>query len=154
MAEIPLWLNAERLNLEPFCTGRVKLELPPASTWQLSQLSDPMAIWLLGGATICGFMVGMANAAALDTLWHCAQFALLEGALAWIAATVGMMEKSARLVWHPVQLALADVGMWFAGLASPLVSNEIPAWHCEHSPLVGCAVSATLNCPAVGCGRV
>ena len=27
-------------------------------------------------------------------------------------------------------------------------------WHCEHSPLAGWAASATLNWPAVACGRV
>ena len=47
---MPLWLKAELPKLAPVCTGRLRLE--PAPTWQLSQPSAPMAIWLLGGAMI------------------------------------------------------------------------------------------------------
>jgi hypothetical protein len=50
----------------------------------------------------------------------------VEGALAWIAVMVGITEKS-PLVWHAVHVALAEVGIWFDGLTSPAVLNEIPA---------------------------
>jgi hypothetical protein len=39
-------------------------------------------MWLPGGATTGGTMPGIENAAALALLWHWAQFALLDGALA------------------------------------------------------------------------
>ncbi|MEI8159261.1 MAG: hypothetical protein WCH60_20560 [Burkholderiales bacterium] len=39
-------------------------------------------------------MPGRASAAALALLWHCAQFALVEGALAWIASIDGITLKS------------------------------------------------------------
>ena len=48
---IPVWLNAELLNLAPFGTGVTAiLELLP--TWQFSHPSDPIGIWVLGGVTI------------------------------------------------------------------------------------------------------
>jgi hypothetical protein len=40
-------------------------------------------------------MLGSDSAAALALLWHCAQFVLVEGALAWIAAIDGITLKSA-----------------------------------------------------------
>jgi hypothetical protein len=40
----------------------------------------------------------------LVVLWHCTQLVLLEGALAWISAMVGITEKSA-FVWQFVQAA-------------------------------------------------
>ena len=49
--------------------------------------------------------------------------------------------------------AVADVGMWLAGL-SCAVKKLVPLWHCEQSPLVGCDASETLNCPAAARGRV
>ena len=30
----------------------------------------------------------------------------------------------------------------------------VPLWHCEQSPVLGCAASATLKVPAVAFGRV
>ena len=90
--------------------------------------------------------------AALVVLWHCTQLALVEGALAWMSAMVGMTEKSAT-VWHAVQLALAEVGMWLAGLEGEVKSLKL-AWQFEQSPVVGCLLSATKKVPAVACGRV
>ena len=59
---------------------------------------------------------GIAKLAAAALAWHCAQLLLADGALAWMLASVGSTEKSAP-VWHDAQAALADVGMWLAGLA-------------------------------------
>lgn len=72
-----------------------------------------------------GFMVGMAYTAAFALLWHCTQLDPTEGAFAWIAAMVGITEKS-PLAWHAVQVALAEVGMWFAGFFRLAVSKEKP----------------------------
>ena len=52
-------------------------------------------MWLLGGAMRGGTMLGRDSAAALELLWHWTQFALEDGALAWIAAIDGMTLKSA-----------------------------------------------------------
>jgi hypothetical protein len=46
-------------------------------------------------------------------------------------------------VWHALHCALADVGMWFAGLSCAL-KKFVPLWHCEQSPVAGWAASATL----------
>ena len=56
-------------------------------------------------------------------------------------------------MWHAEHCAVADVGMWFAGL-SCAVKKLVPLWHCEQSPLDGCAASATLKVPAAARGRV
>jgi hypothetical protein len=61
------------------------------------------------------------------------------GALAWIAAIVGIAEKF-ELVWHEVQLDEAATGIWFAGMDVALKSAK-PAWQLEQSPAVGCAAS-------------
>ena len=90
---------------------------------------------------------GIAKLAAAALAWHCAQLLLADGALAWMLASVGSTEKSAP-VWHDAQAALADVGMWLAGLAVVLKSLML-AWHCTQSPLLGWGASATLKVPAV-----
>jgi hypothetical protein len=105
---IPLWLNAELVNLAPLATGSCKLELAP--TWQLSQAVVPNGTCLAGGATMVKAAAGIAKVAAFVVLWHCAQLVVVDGALAWISATVGITEKSG-LVWHDVQVAVAEVGM-------------------------------------------
>ena len=46
--------------------------------------------------------------AALAALWHCAQLALVLGALAWMAVTVGSVEKSP---WQAEHAAAAAVGI-------------------------------------------
>jgi hypothetical protein len=84
------------------------LELLP--TWQFSHPSDPSGIWFPGVPTSGGFIVGIANAAAFALLWHCAQFPLVDGAFAWIAAIVGMTERFG-FVWHAEQAAPEAVGM-------------------------------------------
>jgi len=84
---------------------------------------------------------GIAKLAAAAP-WHCAQLLVVLGALAWMLASVGITEKSLD-VWHAVHCAVADVGMWFAGL-SCAVKKLVPLWHCEQSPVVGWAASATL----------
>jgi hypothetical protein len=55
---MPLWLNAELLNLAVFCTGSVRLE--PAPTWQLSHVELPNGMWFDGGATMLKPTDGMA----------------------------------------------------------------------------------------------
>ena len=77
---IPLWLNAELLNLAVFCTGSVKLE--PDPTWQVSQAVLPNGMWFEGGATIVKPLAGIEKLAATPVSWHCAQLLLVEGALA------------------------------------------------------------------------
>jgi hypothetical protein len=79
---MPLWLNAELLNLAPFSTGKARLELPAGSMWQLSQPKEPIPMCPLGGDTIAGIIVGIAKAAAFAVLWHCAQLEPTVGALA------------------------------------------------------------------------
>ena len=77
---MPLWLNAELLNLAVFCTGSVRLEFEP--TWQVSHAVLPKGMWFDGGATIAKPLAGIANPVAAAVLWHCAQLALVDGALA------------------------------------------------------------------------
>ena len=91
--------------------------------------------------------------AALVALWHCTQLMLVDCALAWMSAIAGITEKSA-LVWQFAQVALAEVGMWLAGLMTFLGSKEYPVWQSAHLPLAGCDASATLKGPATDCGRV
>ena len=88
----PAWLYAELLNLAVFCTGSVRLE--PAPTWQLSHAVLPNGMWFVGGATTLNPLAGIAKPGAAVALWHCAQFVLVEGALAWIATIVGITAKS------------------------------------------------------------
>jgi hypothetical protein len=85
----------------------------------------------------------MANDAAAVALWHCAQFVLVEGALAWIAAIVGITAKFV-LVWHEVHVEDVATGMWLLGMPVALNSTN-PAWQLEQSPVLGCLLSATLN---------
>ena len=59
---MPLWLNAELLNLAVFCTGSVRLEFEP--TWQVSQAVLPYGMWFDGGATILKPFAGIEKFAA------------------------------------------------------------------------------------------
>jgi len=56
-------------------------------------------------------------------------------------------------VWHALHAAAAAYGMWFAGLSTAVNAVVLP-WHCEQSPVLGCAASATLYVPAVALGLV
>ena len=87
--------------------------------------------------------------AALAVLWHCAQLALLLGALAWILVIVGKAEKSP---WQDEHCALAANGMCTAGAEGPLKLLKL-LWQLEHSPC-GWLASATKKVPEVACGRV
>ena len=99
---MPAWLIFEPLNFAPLPTG-VAAMLEPAPTWQTSQ-EAVLGMWLPGSPTIEKLAAGMANdAAALP--WHCAQFTLVLGALAWMAASVGITVKSLD-VWHDEHCAL------------------------------------------------
>ena len=88
LAVMPLWLIMEPLNLAPLPTG-VPAMLEPAPTWQLSH-AVVMGVWLLGGPTIAKFADAIANPATTLEAWHCAQFVLVLGALAWMLASVGI----------------------------------------------------------------
>ena len=101
-----------------------------------------MGMWLAGGPTMLKFAAGIANPATTFAAWHCAQLLVVLGAFAWMLASVGSTEKSV-VVWHALQVAVADVGMWLAGLSCP-VKKFVPLWHWEQSPLLGCAGSAML----------
>jgi hypothetical protein len=147
---IPLWLNAELLNLAVSPTGSVRLELEP--TWHVSHAVVPNGMWLEVGALIVKLAAGIAKLAAALALWHCAQLLLVDCALAWIADIAGITEKSG-LVWQFAQLAEAENGMWFVGMEGAVKSVN-PPWQFEHSPVVGCLESATKNCPLTLCGRV
>ena len=105
----PVWLNAELLNFAPLPTG-VAAMLEPVPTWQLSQPSAPIGMWLLGGPTMLNPLAGIANVGAFVALWHCAQLAVVDGALAWITASVGITEKSG-FTWHASHAAVAEVGL-------------------------------------------
>ncbi|MEO8310596.1 MAG: hypothetical protein ABI520_05440, partial [Caldimonas sp.] len=61
-------------------------------------------------------------------------------------------EKSPATTWH-VEHVVSVVGMCPLGLIVP-VKKFVPLWHCEQSPLLGCAASATLYVPAAARGRV
>jgi hypothetical protein len=146
---MPVWSISEPENFAPFPTG-VAAMLEPAPTWQDSH-ATLVGMWLLGSPTIAKLADGIANDAAAAP-WHCAQLAVVLGALAWMLASVGITEKSVE-VWQAVHCAVAEVGMWLAGVSSALKKLVLP-WHCEQSPLAGCAASATLKVPAAARGRV
>jgi hypothetical protein len=136
---MPAWLIFEPLNLAPLPTG-VAAMLEPAPTWQLSHAAV-VGRWLPGRPTTLKPTAGIAKVGAAAP-WHCAQLLVVLGALAWMFASVGITAKS-LLVWHAAHCAVAAVGMWFDGL-SWAVKKFVPLWHCEQSPLLGCAASATL----------
>ena len=85
---IPVWLMREPLNFAPLPTG-VAAMLEPAPTWQVSH-AVVIGMWLLGGPTIAKFAAGIANPATTLAAWHCAQFVVVLGALAWMLARVGI----------------------------------------------------------------
>lgn len=62
-----------------------------------------------GNPTIEKFAAGIAKLGAAAP-WHCAQFVVVLGALAWMFASVGITEKSLD-VWQAVHCAFAAVGM-------------------------------------------
>jgi hypothetical protein len=80
---MPLWLNAEPENFAPLPMG-VDAILELAPTWQLSQPSAPMGMWL--ATEFCVTMgltvVDAAYNAAFAALWHWAQLVLVD----WILA--------------------------------------------------------------------
>ena len=129
---MPLWLIKQPLNLAPFPTG-VAATLEPAPTWQDSQ-GAVVGTWLLGGPTMVKLAAGMAKPATTLAAWHCAQLAVVLGALAWMLARLGNTARSVE-VWQAVHCAVAEVGMWLAGKEIP--EKLIPAWHCAQSPVVG-----------------
>jgi hypothetical protein len=67
--------------------------------------------------------------------WHCAQFPLVEGAFAWMSPMGGTTDRSV-LMWHDVQVELAEVGMWLPGFAAA-VKLVVLAWQFEQSPPTG-----------------
>jgi hypothetical protein len=83
---IPLWLMREPLNLAPSPTG-VAAMLEPAPTWQTSH-EALVGRWLAGSPTMLKLAEAIAKLGAAAP-WHCAQFALVLGALAWMLASVG-----------------------------------------------------------------
>jgi hypothetical protein len=111
----PAWLIAEPANFAPSVTG-VAAMLEPVPTWQLSQAAE-VGTWPLGIVTIWKFAAGIAKPGATEGPWHCAQLALVLGALAWMFVSVGSTEKSVE-VWQFWQAAPAAVGMWLAGFGT------------------------------------
>lgn len=86
---MPAWLIVEPLKRAPFGTGNAAM-LEPAPTWQTSQ-EAAVGMWLPGRPTIAKLADGMAKlAAALP--WHWLQLPVVLGALAWMAANVGVSE--------------------------------------------------------------
>jgi hypothetical protein len=86
---MPAWLISEPENFAPLGTG-VAGTLEPVPTWQLSH-DALVGTWFAGMATMLKLAAGMAKlAAALP--WHCAQLAVVLGALAWMLARVGSTE--------------------------------------------------------------
>ena len=86
---MPAWLIREPLNLAPLPTGRLVTD-EPAPTWHVSH-DAVVGMWFVGSPTIAKFAAGIANEAAAEP-WHCAQLLVVLGALAWIAASVGITE--------------------------------------------------------------
>ena len=86
----PPWLNLALLNLAPSTTGICTLL--PAAMWQASQPWPFIPMWLLGGPTSGGTIVGEAKADNAAELWHCWQLVLVDYALAWIFVMVGITE--------------------------------------------------------------
>src|SRR3974377_2158411 len=101
----PGWLIAEPANLAPLTTG-VAAMLEPAPTWQLSQAAL-VGTWLAGVVTIEKLAAGIAKVGAVVGPWHCVQLALVLGAYAWMAVSVGSTEKSVP-VWQFVHVAAAE----------------------------------------------
>ncbi len=112
---MPAWLIAEPAKRAPLGTGRVGT-LEPAPTWQASQ-DALVGMWLEGRPTTLKPRAGIAKLGAAAP-WHCAQLLVVLGALAWMLASVGRVEKS-PVVWQAVHCAVAAVGMWLAGLTAP-----------------------------------
>jgi len=88
---MPWWLIFEPPNLAPLTTG-VAAMLEPDPTWQTSH-DAVVGMWLVGRPTIEKLAAGIAKLGAAAP-WHCAQLLVVLGALAWIAVTVGITEKS------------------------------------------------------------
>ena len=84
---MPAWFISEALNLAPLPTGSAAID-EPAPTWHCSH-GAVVGMWLPGCPTIEKFAAGIANDAAAGP-WHCAQLLVVLGALAWIAASVGI----------------------------------------------------------------
>ena len=80
LAVMPVWFMSEPLNLAPLPTGVVAM-LEPVPTWQLSQ-ATLVGTWSLGKPTMVKLAAGMAMLAAALAEWHCAQLAVVLGALA------------------------------------------------------------------------
>jgi len=148
LVEMPLWLMREPENFAPLGTG-VVVTLEPVPTWQTSH-DAAVGMWLLGRPTMLKPADGIAKLAAAVP-WHCAQLLVVLGALAWMLASVGITAKSLE-VWQSLQVALAEVGMWLAGLSVP-THTAVPLWQVEQSPVVGCAASAMLKVLPVALGR-
>ena len=113
---MPVWLISEPLNLAPLPTG-VATMLDPAPTWHNSH-EALVGTWLLGRPTTEKPAAGIAKLAAAEP-WHCAQLAVVLGALAWMLASVGITAKSVD-VWHALHCADAANGMWFDGTTCAL----------------------------------
>lgn len=87
--------------------------------------------------------------------------ALVDGALAWMSVRLGMAVKSvpppgAAALWQALQPAVAEVGIWLAGLLV-MELKSATVWQFEQSPLVGWGVGSTTlkpNVPGTVCGRV
>jgi len=69
-----------------------------------------------------------------------------------MAAIVGITRKS-ELVWQVPQAAPVAIGMCRSGSASAENETVLP-WHCEQSPVDGCAGSASAFAPPAAVGRV
>jgi hypothetical protein len=111
---MPAWLISELAKRAPLGTGRVAM-LEPAPTWQVSH-EAVVGMCVDGNPTMAKLAAGIAKLVAVLP-WHCAQFEVVLGALAWMLASVGSAEKSLD-VWHALQVAAGAVGMWLAGLSS------------------------------------
>jgi hypothetical protein len=84
---MPAWFMSEPLKRAPLPTGRAEME-EPAPTWQSSQEAE-VGMWFEGRPTMEKLAAGMAKEAA-EAPWHWAQLEEVLGALAWMAARVGM----------------------------------------------------------------
>ena len=84
---MPWWLMREPEKRAPSSTGRVAM-LEPEPTWQTSH-DALVGMWLFGRPTMLKLAAGIAKLGAAAP-WHCAQFVVVLGALAWMLVIVGI----------------------------------------------------------------
>ena len=84
---MPAWFMREFAKRAPSTTGSVAIE-DPVPTWQASHDAF-VGMWFEGRPTMAKPLAGIANEGAAAP-WHCAQFVVVLGALAWMSVRLGI----------------------------------------------------------------